>query len=114
MRIGFLINPIAGMGGKVGLKGTDNVVQKAIEMGAEPSSPDRALIALLSISPTLISELLVYGSNMGEEIALKAGFSPTVVGYPQNKKTTSYFVNRYLSPRLGIFLWFLAFRRFSG
>ena len=89
MRIGFLINPIAGMGGKVGLKGTDNVVQKAIELGAKPSSPDRALMALLSLPNANISELLVYGSNMGEEIALKAGFNPTVVGYPQNKKTSA-------------------------
>ena len=109
MRIGFLINPIAGMGGKVGLKGTDNVVQKAIEMGAKPSSPDRALIALLSLPHANISELLVYGSSMGEEIALKAGFNPTVVGYPQNEKTsaidTQNSIQSFVSQKVDLILF---------
>ena len=50
--IGFLINPIAGMGGKVGLKGTDDVVNKAIKLGAKP-------IALQKSRETL-EELLKY------------------------------------------------------
>ncbi|MFB6186245.1 MAG: N-acetylglucosamine-1-phosphate uridyltransferase, partial [Halobacteriaceae archaeon] len=44
--IGFVVNPIAGMGGRVGLKGTDGKVAKARELGAEPRSPDRAKTAL--------------------------------------------------------------------
>ncbi len=41
-RIGFVVNPIAGMGGRVGLKGTDGVVEQARAAGAEPVAPERA------------------------------------------------------------------------
>ncbi len=40
-KIGFLVNPIAGMGGKVGLKGTDGVSDKAKSLGAKPVFSER-------------------------------------------------------------------------
>ena len=45
-RIGFLINPVAGMGGSVGLKGTDGNSDEARRRGALPQAQDRAAITL--------------------------------------------------------------------
>ncbi|HDD59934.1 MAG TPA: N-acetylglucosamine-1-phosphate uridyltransferase, partial [Euryarchaeota archaeon] len=47
-KIGFLLNPYAGMGGRVGLKGTDGVVEEAIKRGATPVSPGRAKEAIMA------------------------------------------------------------------
>jgi predicted polyphosphate/ATP-dependent NAD kinase len=82
-RVGFVLNPIAGMGGRVGLKGTDGKVEAAIERGAEPSAPERGLAALdaLAASGTPV-DLLTYGEPMGESVARDAGFGPAVVGGP--------------------------------
>lgn len=82
-KIGLIVNPIAGMGGSVGLKGTDGkeTLEKAIELGATPISLDRATIFLKSIDLSLERiQLITYPRDMGEEEAKDAGFSPKVVG----------------------------------
>lgn len=82
-RIGFLVNPIAGMGGRVGLKGTDGVVEQARALGATPVAQARAaemlgeLAALLSATsgaPRI--RWLTCAGVMGEEPLLAAGFEP--------------------------------------
>ncbi|WP_299236167.1 ATP-NAD kinase family protein [Natronomonas sp.] len=87
-RIGFVINPIAGMGGRVGLKGTDSKLEEARRRGAEPRAPGRgreALEALYERAEEL--ELYAYGGAMGEDEALGVGFSPVVVGRPAGAET---------------------------
>lgn len=50
MKVGLIINPIAGMGGKVALKGTDGVVEEAIRRGAKPVALDLARLFLGELS----------------------------------------------------------------
>lgn len=82
-RIGFVVNPVAGMGGRVGLKGTDDLVDEAKQLGAEPRAPDRAREALAALHTRAPDFALVtWGGLMGEAAAIDAGFDPAVLGHP--------------------------------
>ncbi len=82
-RIGVVVNPVAGMGGRVGLKGTDGKVAEAIDRGAEPRASERAVTALESLAGHATGiELLAAGGAMGADAAREAGFEPTVVTDP--------------------------------
>ncbi|WP_436910566.1 ATP-NAD kinase family protein [Halosimplex marinum] len=84
-RIGVVVNPIAGMGGRVGLKGTDGKVEEARERGAEQRAPERARAALDALAETDASvEIYAFGGPMGEDAARAAGFDPAVVGEPDS------------------------------
>jgi predicted polyphosphate/ATP-dependent NAD kinase len=91
-KVGLIVNPIAGMGGKVGLKGTDgpSILLKAKEMGAEQESPKRALKTLeriVSLKDEI--KIITYPNEMGENVAKKCGFVPQVVGTINEGETTS-------------------------
>lgn len=91
-RIGVVVNPIAGLGGRVGLKGTDGKVDEARALGAKPRSPARAVDALKSLrrhSATMPVELLAFGGQMGAGEAREAGFNPHVVGEPAQPETSA-------------------------
>jgi len=85
-RFGVVVNPVAGMGGRVGLKGTDGKVAEAVERGATPRAPERAVEALESLARHADEEidLLAAGGPMGVEEASAAGFDPTVVYEPSS------------------------------
>lgn len=82
MKLGFIVNPIAGMGGRVGLKGTDGkeVLEKALSLGAIPESPSKAKKALESLLPIKDKlQIFTYPGNMGEDEAMELGFEPVVL-----------------------------------
>ena len=78
-KLGLIINPIAGMGGSVGLKGTDHVVEEAIRRGAQPRAGERvkaALTKLIEIRDQIT--VYTYPGDMGGELAKSLDF-PTVL-----------------------------------
>jgi predicted polyphosphate/ATP-dependent NAD kinase len=79
--IGLIVNPVAGMGGSVGLKGTDgDMYKKALAMGAEPVSPVRAREFLAHLTCLDEARLLVGPGAMGEAHTEAAGLDCEVVG----------------------------------
>ncbi|WP_142856649.1 ATP-NAD kinase family protein [Salinigranum halophilum] len=90
MRIGVVVNPIAGLGGRVGLKGTDGKVAEALARGAEPRAPDRARRAFDELAArTPEATVLTWGGSMGADAVRAAGFEPTVLGAPAGEETTA-------------------------
>jgi predicted polyphosphate/ATP-dependent NAD kinase len=82
--IGVVVNPIAGMGGRVGLKGTDGQVEAARERGATPRAQRharRALEALREAAPE--TTVVAAAGVMGADVAADAGFDPVVLDVPK-------------------------------
>lgn len=78
-KIGLIVNPIAGMGGNVGLKGTDGAAyKKAIELGAKPTTPQRIQDTLPLIKRDDLYFLVAPG-KMGEDYLKKFNFNYEVV-----------------------------------
>ena len=76
-RIGLIVNPIAGMGGAVGLKGTDSAetLREARRRGALPQSAERTYVALKAFLQTAgdRAEIVTAAGDMGEDVARRAG-----------------------------------------
>lgn len=90
-KVGLIVNPVAGIGGRVGLKGSDGagILQKALELGAKPESPKRAIDALEKLSTIKEEiELITFPDEMGEEEARACGFEPVVIGSIHSGETT--------------------------
>ncbi|WP_286238015.1 ATP-NAD kinase family protein [Neptuniibacter halophilus] len=89
-KLGLIINPLAGLGGSVALKGSDgeNTARQALALGAEPKAGLRTLQAL-EVLKGLELELVTYPAEMGADIAREAGFEPTVIGEIKSGETTA-------------------------
>ncbi|MEM3011054.1 MAG: ATP-NAD kinase family protein, partial [Candidatus Bathyarchaeia archaeon] len=92
LKLGFIVNPIAGMGGRVGLKGTDGVSEAAEKMGAEPVAPLRAVEFLRKLKELeLNSKIQIYTCPgiMGEVEAKTAKVKVEVLPMQVKAKTTA-------------------------
>lgn len=79
--LGLIINPLAGLGGSVGLKGSDGVAAQALALGAEPRAAARTRIALESLLPVAARlEFVTYAGAMGADLLAEMGFSYRVLG----------------------------------
>jgi predicted polyphosphate/ATP-dependent NAD kinase len=92
-RLGLIVNPVAGIGGRVGLKGSDgrDVQERALDLGAVPLSGERTAIALEFLRTMAANlQLLAAPGEMGEAVARRCGFYPGVIpisGLPARAST---------------------------
>ncbi len=82
-RLGLIVNPIAGMGGSVGLKGTDTAqtLREARARGGKPQAARRMKTVLRVIAEAEARpHLLAAPGAMGESLARAVGLDPTTLG----------------------------------
>lgn len=85
MRVGFVVNPIAGMGGSVGLKGTDgdDILKQAEKRGAMRLSPERARRALAGFGLRKAHvDFLTCSGDMGKSELDSVGIPAEIVFEP--------------------------------
>ena len=103
-RIGFLVNPVAGIGGRVGLKGSDGeeIQKKARSLGAVPEAASRAFQALMKAS-NLKNEIVILTAPgvMGEDVVKKTPFQYEVIGKLEVPETTAEDTIRIAGEILG-------------
>lgn len=89
-RLGLLINPLAGLGGRAALKGSDGVVDQALAMGVEPLAQQRVRVALEVLLPLRDRvKILSAPGPMGADLLDELGFSHEVVGHLNGARTSA-------------------------
>jgi predicted polyphosphate/ATP-dependent NAD kinase len=114
-RLGFIINPIAGMGGRVGLKGTDGVVAEARQRGAAPIANARALEMLRALARLCAGapsapaiEWLTADGEMGNDALRAAAFVADIVYRPAaelSMRDTENAVEAFLARHVDLVLF---------
>ena len=89
--LGLIVNPVAGLGGRVGLKGSDGkeIQRKALALGATPQAPERAAEAFERIKSVDGLEVVTYPGEMGADVARTCGCQPLVIGSIKPGETTA-------------------------
>lgn len=91
MKLGLIINPMAGIGGTVGLKGSDGheIVEQALERGAQPKAAERVLLALEKLAAVIKQPVLTVSGAMGADVLENAGIAYEVVMQAKAETTAS-------------------------
>jgi predicted polyphosphate/ATP-dependent NAD kinase len=116
-KVGLIINPIAGMGGRVGLKGTDGikVLEQAKKLGALPESQNRTFISIQKLFPIHDKiELITYPGEMGGIVSKKCGFQPKIIGSITKGETTAADTKRAAKDLLDLKIDLLLFAGGDG
>ena len=89
-KLGLIINPVAGLGGSVGLKGSDGLVEEALARGAVPQAEHRAKAALQELMD-LKDQISIYTGpgSMGEAVGNELGFSCIIMESSKTSATTA-------------------------
>jgi predicted polyphosphate/ATP-dependent NAD kinase len=90
--VGLVVNPVAGIGGAVGLKGTDRpeILEEALKRGGHPVSPDRSIRALKAMKRSLPAlKVITCPGDMGENEAVAAGVHFDVIQLQVGERTTA-------------------------
>lgn len=109
-KLGLVINPIAGIGGSVGLKGSDDMVNHALALGADFKANTRTKTALGILLPYQ-DEITVYTVNnqMGELAAKSLGFNVEIVYKTDTDNTqaadTEHAIEALLAKKVDIILF---------
>ncbi|MFW2372442.1 MAG: ATP-NAD kinase family protein [Gammaproteobacteria bacterium] len=81
-RLGLIVNPLAGLGGAVGLKGSDGneISEKALALGARPQAQQRTR-SCLELIQQQADQCVIYtaANDMGENLCRDMGFKVEVL-----------------------------------
>jgi predicted polyphosphate/ATP-dependent NAD kinase len=115
-KVGLIVNPVAGLGGRVGLKGSDGVEvqQWARTLGAAPQAGQRAIQALERLKSVGGLEIITYPGEMGADAARVCDLEPSVMGSIQPGRTTAEDTRRAARDMLGLNVHLLLFAGGDG
>ena len=109
--VGLIVNPIAGIGGTVGLKGTDRpeILEEALRRGGKPISPERSIRALKAVKRNLPAvNVITCPGEMGENEAVAAAVHYDIIQIQLGESTTAVDTRkaaRVLEGRVGLLLF---------
>src|SRR3990167_3697276 len=79
--LGLIINPLAGLGGPAGLKGSDGVAAEALARGALPRAAERTRVALELLLPLRERlHFLTFPGPKGGDLLAEMGFRHRLLG----------------------------------